>query len=291
MKAKPVLKVPMKADRAKAQRNRSQRGQASPDKASGAKPAPAPAAPAPPVAEPAHGSAPEPAVAPPVAAAASAPEPPEPTITLRPPPLPAADAPPARVVEAALFSAGKPLSLDVLAENTRLPRDVARDALKTLAAEYDAHGGALEIGKAGDKWAMQVRAEFAPATARLAPMEIPFKVLKTLALIAYHQPVMQSKLIDMVGAKGYDHIQILYERGLVKRRVAERSFLISTTESFPEYFGIPATDRGAIKRHLATKLGIELPADDGNGNQRLDSIAEPAAASDVTPPASDPHAT
>lgn len=181
---------------------------------------------------------------------------------------------PLRIVEAALFSAGKPLSLDEIAENTGIPRPEAKKLVEALRAEYAERPGAFEIAKAGEKWAMQVRAEYASATTKLAPMEVAPKLLKTLALIAYHQPLLQSQLVDMVGAKAYEHVHELYERGLVKRRVHERSFMLLTTETFPEYFGIPAANRDEIKTYLAEKVGIPLPKTDGKGNRKLDAIPD-----------------
>ncbi|HLE97030.1 MAG TPA: SMC-Scp complex subunit ScpB [Candidatus Thermoplasmatota archaeon] len=182
---------------------------------------------------------------------------------------------PVRVVEAALFSAGRPLLVDEIAENTGLHRPECRKALEALQKEYAARDAALEIARAGDKWAMQVGASWAPNVVRLAPMEIRVKLLKTLALIAYHQPLKQSDLIDMVGAKAYDHVAELKEAGLVTKRVAGNTFDLVTTAQFPEYFGIPATDRETIKRFLADKLGIPLPKDDGKGNKRLDADPDP----------------
>jgi segregation and condensation protein B len=128
------------------------------------------------------------------------------------------------------------------------------------------------VAKAGDRWAMQVRTAYVPSTTKLAPMEIPVKLVKTLALIAYHQPVLQSKLKDMIGDKVYDHIGELQERGLIKKRVHERSYLIVTSEKFPEYFGIPASDREGIKHYLADKVGLPLPKTDDAGNTKLDTF-------------------
>lgn len=196
---------------------------------------------------------------------------------------------PVRIVEAALFSAGRPLLVDELAENTGVHKPDCRKALTALQKEYDEKGLALEIARAGDKWAMQVRAEYAPAVVRLAPMEIPIKVLKTLALIAYHQPLLQSDLVDMVGSKAYDHVQVLKDAGLIGKRVQGNSFHLVTTPQFPEYFGLPATEREQIKRFLADKLGIPLPKDDGKGNTRLDAVAEaPPVESAPAPAASEP---
>lgn len=209
---------------------------------------------------------------------------------------------PVRVVEAALFSAGRPLLVDELAENTGVHKPDCRKALAALQKEYDEKGLALEIARAGDKWAMQVRAQYAPAVVRLAPMEIPIKVLKTLALIAYHQPLLQSDLVDMVGAKAYDHVQVLKDAGLIGKRVQGNSFHLVTTPQFPEYFGLPATEREQIKRFLADKLGIPLPnkdaalaasdarhlgaaQDDGKGNTRLDAVDAPAVGPTAAAPA------
>lgn len=190
---------------------------------------------------------------------------------------PPANADPLRVVEAALFSAGKPLDEVEIAENTGLRRDVVAKALQRLAQEYATRETALEVGRAGAKWAMQVKTAYAPAAVRLAPMEIPVKLLRTLALIAYHQPLLQSDLVDMIGSRTYEHVPELMERGLVKKRPDGNSYLLSTTELFPEYFGIPATDRDAIRRYLAERVGlVATPKGDGKGNATLPVEADPA---------------
>jgi segregation and condensation protein B len=185
---------------------------------------------------------------------------------------------PVLVVEAALFSAGKPLATEEIAENTGLDRRKVLGYLKELQARYASAASALEIGKAGDKWGMQVRTSYAEKTTKLAPMEIPIKLLKTLALIAYHQPVLQSDVKEMVGEKVYEHVALLVELGLVKKRVHERSFLLVTSERFPEYFGIPAADREGIKTWLAEKVGLQLPKTDKAGNAKLANFEEPAPA-------------
>ena len=183
---------------------------------------------------------------------------------------------PILIVEAALFSAGKPISVEELAENTGLDRRKVPKALAELQQRYAAAHTSLEIGRAGDKWSMQVRTAYAPSTTKLAPMEIPIKLLKTLALIAYHQPILQSDLKEMVGPKVYDHIGELKELGLIKKRAHERSFHILTSDRFPDYFGIPAADREGIKHFLADKVGLKLPTTDDKGNKKLNAF--PAAA-------------
>jgi segregation and condensation protein B len=163
-----------------------------------------------------------------------------------------------RIVEAALFSAGKPLLAEELAEKTNLSKEQVRDACKALEKEYESSISALEVGKAGDKWAMQLKAQWAPHASMLAPGEVPKKTLKTLALIAFHQPVLQSELKRMVGERVYDHMHELHERGLVVAREHGQTKIITTSDRFPEYFGIPETEADRIRTYLADKLGIKV---------------------------------
>jgi segregation and condensation protein B len=188
-----------------------------------------------------------------------------------------------RIVEAALFSAGKPLLVDEIADSTSLPKDEVRAALKALEKEYEQRDSALEVGKAGDKWAMQLRARWAPHAAKLAPMEIPAKTLKTLALIAFHQPIVQSELKRMVGERVYDHMHELSERGLVHAKEHGQSKLITTTERFPEYFGIPETEPERIRTFLAEKLGIKV-------GPKKEPVPAPESVEADAPPAPEPGA-
>ncbi len=164
---------------------------------------------------------------------------------------------PNHVVEAALFAAGKPILVEEICEASGLRPEVVKDALKALVKEYEARDSVLEIGKAGTKWAMQVRSKASEPAAKFAPMEIPLKTLKTLALIAYHQPMKQSELVDMLGSKIYDHVPELIERGLIRAREEGVTKILTTTALFPEYFGIDAESPEQIRMALAALVGMD----------------------------------
>lgn len=164
---------------------------------------------------------------------------------------------PIRVVEAALFSAGKPLSVDEIVEATKLKADDVKAALAQLHDDYEARATALEVVKSGTKWAMAVKTAFNEGTRMLAPPELPRKVLKTLALIAFHQPIKQSDLKDMVGAAVYDHVHELHERGMVTARQDGITKILQTTDRFAEYFGISAENRDEIRTALAKAVGLD----------------------------------
>jgi segregation and condensation protein B len=166
---------------------------------------------------------------------------------------------PRHVVEAALFSAGKPLSIEEISQQTNLSPEAVKDACKELAKEYDGRDTVLEVGKAGAKWAMQVRPQASEPATKFAPPEIPSKLLKTLALIAYHQPMKQSELVDMLGTKVYDHVPDLVARGLVKAREEGVTKILVTTALFPEYFGLDAEDREQVRATMAKLVGLPPP--------------------------------
>ena len=164
------------------------------------------------------------------------------------------------VVEAALFSAGKPVSVEEIVALTFLSPDSIKQAIKELQKEYEGRDTVLEISKAGTKWAMQVRTVAAEPATKFAPPEIAKKLLKTLALIAYHQPMKQSELVDMIGTKVYEHVPDLVARGLVKAREEGVTKILTTTNQFPEYFGLDASNQDEVRATLAKLVGLPPPA-------------------------------
>lgn len=160
------------------------------------------------------------------------------------------------VVEAALYSAGRSLDLAEIAQATGLPPDAVKAHLDALASDYDARGSALEVARVGDRWTLQIRFEYAEGAQRFATPELSRDLLKTAALIAYHQPILQSNLGTMIGWRVYEHTQALERLGLIVRKPKGRSLELTTSRSFPEFFGLRATDREGIRKIMADKAGV-----------------------------------
>ncbi len=161
------------------------------------------------------------------------------------------------VVEAALFSAGRPMPIEELTEQTGLTQHQVTDALLELREAYKGRRTALDIVKSGQKWALALRAEYAEQTRHIVPPEVPRHVVRTLALIAYHQPILQSDLKDLVGSKVYEHVGHLVDAGMIYKTPDGLTYRLSTTSDFPEYFGIPEDEPERIRTFLAEKVGIE----------------------------------
>ncbi|MDH7517278.1 MAG: SMC-Scp complex subunit ScpB, partial [Candidatus Thermoplasmatota archaeon] len=113
---------------------------------------------------------------------------------------------------------------------------------------------AMEIAKAGNKFTMQVKKKFTDQSIMVAKPEIESSVLKTLALIAFHQPVKQSNLRRMIGEKVYQHVDELVEMKLIHSKPYGSTEMITTTKLFPEYFGIDTTKPEEIREFLAKKV-------------------------------------
>ncbi|MEK6984811.1 MAG: SMC-Scp complex subunit ScpB [Candidatus Thermoplasmatota archaeon] len=185
---------------------------------------------------------------------------------------------PMHVVEAALFAAGKPILVEEIVELTGLRESDVKAGIQELTKAYAERDTILEVGKAGTKWGMQVKSQASEPAAKFAPMEIPAKTLKTLALIAFHQPLKQSVLVEMVGSKAYDHVHELHERGLVKTREEGQTKILYVTSLFPEYFGLDASNPEEIRATMAKLVGLDpaLLAKPAEPKVRYEETQEPA---------------
>ena len=162
-----------------------------------------------------------------------------------------------RLVESVLFSAGKPVSIDEIQVATSLAPKKIDEAMQELIDDYDVSRRdetSMEIIKAGNKFAMQVKKKFLEQSVMVAKPEIQSNLLKTLALIAFHQPVKQSNLRRMIGPKVYEHIDELVGMKLIHSKPHGSTEMIATTKLFPEYFGIDTTKPEEIREFLAKKV-------------------------------------
>ncbi len=159
-----------------------------------------------------------------------------------------------RIIEAELFSAAKPVTVTELSQISGLDARTVRSALDKLAEEYNCSDRAIEVSKMGTRYAMQVKKDYKDYAWRLSEMEIPKDVLKTASLIAYYQPVLQSKLFDLIGNKVYEHVKSLEDLGLVRTKPRKNSYELTTTKKFIETFGIDARSRAEVKAWLEGEL-------------------------------------
>jgi segregation and condensation protein B len=156
------------------------------------------------------------------------------------------------LIEASLFVAGRPLKLLELESIVSQGADV-EGLVKSLIDEYR-QKGALEIVQTDDDVVMQVKAVYAEAVRRIAQRDLETPVLRTLAVIAFHQPVTQSKVAEIRGNKAYGHVHELEARKLVTSEPAGKTRTLRTTKAFADYFGFETDSLEGIKQ----KIGLLL---------------------------------
>ena len=162
-----------------------------------------------------------------------------------------------RLVESVLFSAGKPVSIGEIAQSTQLPAKKVKENLEALIQDYNVdrkNDTSMEVIKAGNKYTMQLKKRYIESSMLVAKPDIKYNMLKTLALIAFHQPVKQSNLRRLAGPKIYEHVDELVSMKLVNSKKYGATELLTTTKLFPEYFGIDSTKPEEIRDFLAKKV-------------------------------------
>jgi segregation and condensation protein B len=156
-------------------------------------------------------------------------------------------------IEAALYSAGRPLSLDELirASGTNSKEKTHR-VVNDLAKKANSTFRAIEIAQLEDgKFVLQLRPQYTPLVRKFAQHPLlPSGALKTLSYIAYEQPVTSKRLVQIRGSQVYSHIKVLEHLQFVEHENLGRLKVYRTTPKFQNYFGI--TDLNSVKSKLVT---------------------------------------
>ncbi len=154
-------------------------------------------------------------------------------------------------IEAALYSAGRPLNVDELikASGTNSKEKTMRivnDLIKKTKSTFKA----IEITQLEDStYVFQLKPEYTPLIRKFAqhPL-VPTAALKTLSYIAYEQPVTSKRLVQIRGSQVYSHIKELEQLQFIEHENLGRLKVYRTTKKFQDYFGI--TDLNSMKSKL-----------------------------------------
>ena len=178
------------------------------------------------------------------------------------------------LLEATMFGSGKSLSVKELSEALGYEEEEIAEALTSLQKTLKRRrGGALRIVEIGGKWAMEVRSDVADHLPKGTKTEMPKKLLKAAALIAYHQPMPQSRLVDLLGQKAYDYVRELSQYGMIRRRRDGNTRRLTTTRRFSEAFGCPHTDLRKVRKWFREQVS-EAGLFDDMDSEALKDVGE-----------------
>ena len=159
-------------------------------------------------------------------------------------------------IEAALYSAGRPLRIEELirASGTE-SRIKTLELLNNIMKKTKSAFKALEVTILPDgSYVFQLKPEYSSTVKRYASKPIlPNATLKTLSYIAYMQPISSKQLVETRGSGVYAHLKELRQLDFINHQNVGRLKIYTTTEKFQKYFGIQG-DVEDLKQRLFSKV-------------------------------------
>jgi len=158
------------------------------------------------------------------------------------------------LVYAALYASDRPLTLGELKEvlGTSSETYVGK-VVEELRKELERSPFEL-VNTARDAVMLRLREEYLPKLKGLVRKVRPSRgMLKTLAVIAYEQPIHLSRLARVRGGHVYEHVRQLVSLGFVEARRVGRTKVLKTSKKFASYFGLE-DDEELIHRKLQEGL-------------------------------------
>ncbi len=190
-------------------------------------------------------------------------------------------------IEAALLSAGRPLSVDQLQKlfDGRMAPEKSeiRAAIATLNEEYENRG--ILISEVASGFRIQVKSTMADQLHKLweeRPPRYSRALFETLALVAYRQPITRGEIEEIRGVSVSSNIvRSLMERDWVRvvghRDVPGRPEMFGTTRTFLDYFGLKKLDDLPALSALTDLESLKVQLELAGGPENAE-IAEAVAA-------------
>ncbi|MGH9756946.1 MAG: SMC-Scp complex subunit ScpB [Candidatus Acidiferrales bacterium] len=154
-------------------------------------------------------------------------------------------------LEAIIYAADEPATLDQIAHALGVEKPEARAALDLLTAAYQTDDRGIEVRKVAGGWRFYTKAQHHEAVRKFIkslqpPMRLTMPALETLAVIAYKQPVTAPEINEIRGVNVGGTIKTLLEKRLIttagRKEVIGRPILYRTSKQFLMRFGLSDLD-------------------------------------------------
>ena len=151
-------------------------------------------------------------------------------------------------LEAVLFSAAKPISMDMLEEVFGLSRDEIQDYIHELKRELeDQHRGIrLRVSGAGVELVSAIESADYVSHIRKREDKLSNAAMETLAVIAYKQPITKAEIEEVRGVNSDKIIKQLLTRSLIAelghKDTVGRPILYGTTDEFLRSAGVESIE-------------------------------------------------
>ena len=170
-------------------------------------------------------------------------------------------------VEAILFSANRPLSLNNLIDLFEVEDEEKKS--KIISALYqvkkDYEGKAVELIEVASGYRFQIKQDFSEDVAKLwevKPLKLSRATLETISIIAYMQPVTRGDIEEIRGVSvATSVVKLLIDQGWAKikgyRDIPGRPALFITTQKFLDDFSLKSLSELPELPNLPEILSID----------------------------------
>jgi len=184
-------------------------------------------------------------------------------------------------LEAALYSAGRPLTIEELIKASGTESRTKTLSLMTgIVKKTKSAFRALEIASLPDgSYVFQLKPEYNTVIRKYASKPLlPTATLKTLSYVAYMQPISSKRLVEVRGSGVYLHLKLLEQLAYIEHQNVGRLKIYNTTEKFQKYFGIQG-DKDLLKQKLFTKVrssNQSSPSQSPPQTEDVESMTQPS---------------
>jgi segregation and condensation protein B len=175
-------------------------------------------------------------------------------------------------LEAIIYAADEPATLDHIANALGVPKSEARTALDLLVASYQTDDRGIEVRKVAGGWKVYTKPQHHDVVRKFIkslqpPLRLTMPALETLAVIAYKQPVTVPEINEIRGVNAGGVIKTLLEKRLIttagRKEVIGRPILYRTSKQFMMRFGLSDLDELPSLKEFEQLAQAALGADEG----------------------------
>ena len=155
-------------------------------------------------------------------------------------------------LESALYSAGRPLTLEELIKASGTEsRQKTTSTLDSIIKKMKNVFKAIEVVILPDgSYVFQLKPEYSSSVRKYASKPLLSRATqKTLSYIALEQPISSKQLLEVRGSGVYAQLKELRQLNFIEHQSVGRLRIYSTTEKFQKYFGIEG-DVDILKQKL-----------------------------------------
>jgi segregation and condensation protein B len=193
-------------------------------------------------------------------------------------------------LEAIIYAADEPATLDQIAHALGVEKTVARAALDLLTASYQTEDRGIEVRKVAGGWKFYTKPQHHDAVRKFIkslqpPLRLTMPALETLAVIAYKQPVTVPEINEIRGVNVGGVIKTLLEKRLIttagRKEVIGRPILYRTSKQFMMRFGLSDLDELPSLKEFEQLAQAALGSDSGiaPAEPESEAAAQPAVPS------------